>query len=78
MNNAPDLTKQAPRSPRLRIGGYAILGRTTDKCRALLSGNLGEYHFDCPLDNFLFGFKNVKGDDFKKQVDSGATDEELA
>ncbi len=76
--NAPDLTKQAPRTPRKRIGGYAILGRTADKCRASLHGKLGEYHFDCPLDNVLFGFKGVTGDAFKKQVGQGATDEQLA
>src|SRR5713101_1731921 len=63
-----DLTKEAPRSPRIRVGGYAILGRTIDKCRALVAGNIGEYHFDCPLDNMLFGFKGVKGDDFKAQM----------
>jgi len=73
-----DLTKEAPRSPRVRIGGYAILGRTYDKCRALLWGNIGEYHFDCPLDNMLFGFKGVKGDDFKTEVEKGATEEEMA
>jgi hypothetical protein len=72
-----DLTKEAPRSPRLRVGGYVILGRTIDKCRALLWGNIGEYHFDCPLDNILFGFKGVKGDDFKAQVERGADDEEI-
>ena len=38
---------------------------------------IGEYHFDCPLDNILFGFKGVTGDDFKAQVQSGASDEEL-
>jgi len=75
---AKDLTKEAPRSPRIRLGGYVILARTTDKCRAFLTGNIGEYHFDCPLDNILFGFKGVTGDDFKAQVQSGATDEELA
>lgn len=73
-----DLTKEAPRSPHTRIGGYAILGRTIDKCRALLWGNIGEYHFDCPLDNMLFGFKNVKGDDFKAEIERGASDEEMA
>ncbi|HKP92734.1 MAG TPA: DUF5069 domain-containing protein [Chthoniobacterales bacterium] len=81
MNNqvtGKDLTKEAPRSPRVRIGGYAILGRTYDKCRALLGGNIGEYHFDCPLDNMLFGFKGVKGDDFKAEVEKGATAEEMA
>jgi uncharacterized protein DUF5069 len=72
-----DLTREAPRSPRIRVGGYAILGRTIDKCRALVAGNIGEYHFDCPLDNTLFGFKGMKGDDFKAQIESGASDQEM-
>ena len=77
MNNTAtgkDLTKEAPRSPKQRLGNYVILARTIDKCRALLWGNIGEYHFDCPLDNYLFGFKGVKGDDFKRQLESGADD----
>ncbi len=73
-----DLTNEAPRSPKTRLGGYVILGRTLDKCRALLWGNIGEYHFDCPLDNMLFGWKGVKGDDFKAEVEKGASDEEMA
>jgi uncharacterized protein DUF5069 len=72
-----DLSKEAPRSPRIRVGGYAILGRTIDKCRALVAGNIGEYQFDCPLDNMLFGFKGVKGDDFKAQIEQGAGDQEM-
>ncbi len=72
-----DLTKESPRSPRIRVGGYAILGRTIDKCRALVGGNIGEYHFDCPVDNMLFGFKGVKGDDFKAQIENGASDQEM-
>jgi hypothetical protein len=63
--NGKDLTKEPPRSPKTRVGGYVILGRTIDKCRALLWGNIGEYHFDCPLDNMLFGWKRIIGDDFK-------------
>src|SRR5881398_1351455 len=73
-----DLTKESPRSPRIRVGGYAILGRTLYKCRALVGGNIGEYHFDCPLDNTLFGFKGVKGDDFKAQIENGASDQQMA
>ena len=72
-----DLRKEAPRSPRIRVGGFGILGRTIDKCRALVAGNIGEYHFDCPLDNMLFGFKGVKGNDFKAQIEQGAGDEEI-
>jgi len=77
MNFSIDLTKEPPRSPRIRLGGYVILARTTDKCRASLGGNIGEYHFDCPLDNMLFGFKGVVGDDFKAKIATGATDEEM-
>ena len=69
--------KEAPRSPRIRVGDYAILGRTIDKCRASVAGNIGEYHFDCPLDNMLFSFKGVKGDDFKAQIEQGASDQEI-
>ncbi len=73
-----DLTKEAPRSPKTKVGGYVILGRTIDKCRALLWANIGDYHFDCPLDNMLFGWKGIKGDDFKAVVEGGASDEEIA
>ena len=34
----PDLTKFPPRSPRVRLGGYAILPRMLDKGRAELTG----------------------------------------
>src|SRR6185295_9847155 len=76
--NGKDLTQGAPRSPRTRVGGYAILGRTLDKCRALIAGNIGEYHFDCPLDNMLFSFKGVKGAEFKAEVEKGASDADMA
>ncbi|MFN2475406.1 MAG: DUF5069 domain-containing protein [Chthoniobacterales bacterium] len=80
MNNqhtGMDLTKVAPRSPKTRLGEYVILARALDKCRALLWGNIGEYHFDCPLDNMLFGPMGIKGDDFKAEVEKGASDEEM-
>ncbi len=74
---AKDLTNEAPRSPKTRLGGYAILGRTIDKCRAFVAGTIGEYHFDCPLDNMLFAFKGLKADEFKKEIANDATDEEM-
>ena len=76
--NGKDLTKEAPRSPKTVLGGYVILGRTLDKCRAQISGDIGEYHFDCPLDNMLFGWKGIKGPDFKAEVEKGKSDEEMA
>ena len=63
-----DLTKQAPHSPRERIAGFAIASRAVDKCRASLAGTLGEYQFDCPMDNLLFSFKGITGEQFKAAV----------
>ncbi len=63
-----DLSKQAPHSPRDRIGGFAIACRAVDKCRASLAGAPGEYHYDCPLDNQLFSFKGITGEQFKAAV----------
>lgn len=70
-----DLTKQAPRSPHLRLGGFVILARAIDKCRATIADKVGEYEFNCPLDNTLFKFKGIKGSDFKKFVATGASDD---
>ena len=75
---AKDLSKTAPRGARDTLGGYVIAARTLDKCRAVLAGTEGEYHFDCPLDNFFFGFAEITGDDFKDFVATGATDDEVA
>ena len=73
---AKDLSKVAPRSPYEKLGGYAILARAIDKGRATLAGTNADYNFDCPLDNTLFGFKGIKGPDFKKILADGATDEQ--
>jgi hypothetical protein len=45
-----DLTKQYPRSPYEKVGGYMMLGKTSDKARAKHQNALGEYIYDCPLD----------------------------
>ncbi len=73
-----DLTREFPRSPREMLGGYVIAGRMLDKCRAVVAGTNDEYHFDCPLDNFFLSFAEIKADDFKEIVATGASDEEVA
>jgi hypothetical protein len=72
-----DLTEQAPHSPRERIGGFAIAPRAVDKCRASLAGTLGEYHYDCPLDNQLFSFKGITGDQFTAAVKAAKNYDEV-
>ena len=75
---APDLTKNYPRSPRETLAGYVIAARMLDKCRAVLAGTAGEYHFDCPLDNQFLGFAGIKADEFKTLVATGVPEDEIA
>ena len=75
--NAPDLTQRPPRSPRVRLGGYAILPRMLDKGRAMLIGKEGEYKFDCPLDGYFLDFVGLKGSDIKALLEKGLGDGEI-
>ena len=75
---AKDLTKDYPRSPRETLAGYVVAARTLDKCRAVVAGTAGEYHFDCPLDNYLLGFTGISAAQFKAFVATGAADAEVA
>jgi hypothetical protein len=77
MTTAKDLTNEAPRSPRNRIGDYALMARMIDKGRATLNGTVGEYHFACPLDQMLFTYKGVQADDVKALLASGASDDQV-
>ena len=70
-----DLTKQPPRSPRVRLGGYAILPRCLDKGRATLAGKNGEYHYACPLDQDFLEFAGIDPEELKKQL--GKSDSEV-
>jgi len=77
MTTAKNLSKEAPRSPRTRIGDYALMARMIDKGRATVNGAVGEYHFACPLDQMLFTYKGVQADDVKGVLASGASDEQV-
>jgi hypothetical protein len=75
--NAPDLTNQPPRSPRVRLGGYAILPRMLDKGRATIAGKNGEYIFACPLDQRFLEFTRIDPKMLKKQLAAGKGDREI-
>lgn len=72
-----DLSKEFPRSPRATLAGYVIAARTLDKCRAVIAGTAGEYHFDCPLDELFFTFAGISAEDFKAIVATGVDDATL-
>jgi hypothetical protein len=75
---AKDLTHEYPRSPRETLSGYVIAMRMLDKCRAVLAGTAGEYHYDCPLDRHFLDFTGIDAEEFKMFVATGATDAEVA
>jgi uncharacterized protein DUF5069 len=72
-----DLTQRPPRSPRVRLGGYATLPRMLDKGRATIAGKNGEYNYACPMDERFFEFVGVSADALKKQLASGKGDGEI-
>ncbi|MBL9137774.1 MAG: DUF5069 domain-containing protein [Verrucomicrobiales bacterium] len=72
-----DLTQRPPRSMRCRLGGYAILPRILDKCRASLAGQLGEYKYHCPLDQHFFRFTGLDAEVLKAEVAKGGGDWEI-
>jgi hypothetical protein len=74
---APDLTQRPPRSGRVRLGGYALLPRMLDKCRATIAGKNGEYHFDCPLDQHILNFLGLDPGALKAEVAKGRSDGEI-
>jgi hypothetical protein len=76
-NNKPDLTKQPPRSPRVRLGGYVILPRMLDKGRAAVAGTLGDFKYACPLDQRFLDFVGIDPESLKKQLAAGKSDGEI-
>ncbi len=74
---APDLTQRAPRSPRSRLGGYALLPRMLDKGRATLAGTNGEYHYNCPLDQRFFSFVGLDSKKLLAELKQGKGDGEI-
>ena len=77
ISTAPDLAQRPPRSPRVRLGGYAMLPRVLDKGRASLSGKAGEYKYGNPMDQHFFGFTGITPAALLEQVKIGGTDWEI-
>lgn len=71
---AVDLTQRPPRSPRVRLGGYAVLPRILDKARASLVGKAGDYKFGNPMDQHFFAFTGIAPAALLDQVKTGASD----
>lgn len=75
---AKNLTREFPRSPRETLAGYVHAARMLDKCRAVVAGTAGEFHYNCPLDRFLLDFTGIDAEAFKAFVTTGADDAAVA
>jgi len=77
MIKAPDLRLHPPRRGRELLGGYAFLGRMTDKIRAMHAGTIGDYVGYCEMSLAFLQKTAITKDSFDALIASGATDEEF-
>jgi hypothetical protein len=62
-----DLSKDVPRSVKDKsLEGIVMLARTTDKARAHAAGTVGEYHFNCGMDQRVLEFVGIDHEVFEK------------
>jgi Domain of unknown function (DUF5069) len=80
MNNLTslDLTQRPPRSPRVTLGGYVLLPRILDKCRATIADKAGEFRFGAQsMDRHFLNFTGIDEAAFKGEVATGKSDSEM-
>jgi hypothetical protein len=72
-----DLTKSYPRSVSAKWQGIVQLGRTIDKAKAVAHGNVGEYHYNCPMDQEVFAFLGIDHEQLLEVVRNAKGDAEI-
>jgi Domain of unknown function (DUF5069) len=72
-----DLTKEYPRSVHEKWQGVVQLGRTIDKGRAVAHGNIGEYHYNCPMDRAVLGFLGIDHERLLEAIRNAKGDVEI-
>jgi hypothetical protein len=72
-----DLTKSYPRSVKDTVAGVVMLARTADKAKAKNDGDLGEYHYNCPMDQAVFGFLGIDHEAFLEAVKNAKSDADI-
>jgi hypothetical protein len=72
-----DLTKQYPASVREKLFGVVQLRRTLDKGKAKATGNVGEYHYNCPMDQAVFTFLGLNADALLDVIKNAKSDQDI-
>jgi hypothetical protein len=63
-----DLTTSYPRSVHEKLFGLVQIARAVDKGKALAHGNVGDYHYNCPMDQAVFGFLGIDHEALLNQI----------
>lgn len=72
-----DLTKSYPRSVHDKLFGLVQINRAIDKGKALAHGNIGEYHYNCPMDQAVFQFLGIDHEALLNVIKNAKTDAEI-
>lgn len=72
-----DLTKSYPRSVHAKWQGVVQLGRTIDKGRAVAGGNVGEYHYNCGMDQAVFAFLGIDHERLLDAIKNAKSDADI-
>jgi hypothetical protein len=72
-----DLTQTYPRSVNEKLFGLVQIARTIDKAKATAHGNIGEYHYNCPMDQAVFGFLGTDHEALLEVVKNAKSDADI-
>ncbi len=75
--SSPDLTQHPPRSPHAQLGGYVHLPRLLDKARAENAGKIGEYKYNCAMDQHFFRFTGIAPEALLAEAKLGRSDSQM-
>jgi len=72
------MSAQYPRSPKIRLGSIAHLGRMIDKVRLRQAGQIQDYNYlTVGFDRYLLDFLELDASAFEQRVRDGGTDQEI-
>ena len=72
-----DLTTSYPRSVQEKLYGVVQIGRAIDKGKAVAHGNVGEYHYNCGMDQAVFAFLDIDHEKLLDVIKNAKSDDEI-
>jgi len=73
-----DLTQTYPASVKTKLHGLVQIARTIDKGKAQAHGNIGEYHYNCPMDAAVFAFLGIDHQTLLDVISKATSDQEIS